>query len=94
MREIAAGRAAHEALKKLAGKYFENAETLDAPEEMTAFVDRLDRVLKVMVDSLADAVKGRREFEAGFEVESTGSSCANRTRSKWSRGAGRSEPIF
>ncbi len=69
--EIAAGRAAHEALKKLAGKYFENAETLDAPEEMTAFVDRLDRVLKVMVDSLADAVKGRREFEAGFEVEST-----------------------
>ncbi|GEM_PF-3608937 len=70
-REVEAARAAHDGIKKLAGKYFENADTLNAPEAVAAFVDRIDRVLTVMVDSLADAVKGRREFEEGFEVEST-----------------------
>lgn len=69
--EIAAARAAHEALKKLAGRYVENAGALSSPKEITSFVDRIDRVLEVMVRSLADAVKGRKEFEEGFEVEST-----------------------
>jgi type VI secretion system protein ImpI len=69
--EIAAARAAYEALKKLVARYSANGEALSSPEEVAAFVDRLDRVLTVMVDSLADAVKGRKEFEEGFEVEST-----------------------
>jgi len=69
--EIAAAQASYEALKKLAGRFSANGEALNSPEEVTAFIDRLDRVLTVMVDSLADAVKGRREFEEGFEVEST-----------------------
>jgi type VI secretion system protein ImpI len=69
--EIAAARAAYDALKKLASRYSVNGEALISPEEVAAFVDRLDRVLTVMVDSLADAVKGRKEFEEGFEVEST-----------------------
>lgn len=70
-REVEAARAAQEGLKKLAAKYFENADALSSPEAVAAFFDRIDRVLAVMVDSLADAVKGRREFEEGFEVEST-----------------------
>ena len=69
--ESEAAQAAQDGLKKLAGKYFDNVEALSTPEAVAAFVDRIDRVLTVMVDSLADAVKGRREFEEGFEVEST-----------------------
>jgi type VI secretion system protein ImpI len=69
-KEVETSRAAHEGLKKLARSYFE-ADALNTPEEAAAFVDRIGRVLTVMVTSLADAVKGRREFEAGFEVEST-----------------------
>ena len=69
--ELETARAAQEGLKKLAEKYFADGDALSTPEAAAAFVDRIDRVLTVMVDALADAVKGRREFEAGFEVEST-----------------------
>ncbi len=70
-KEIEAARAAYEGLKKLAEKYSAAGDVLSSPEAMAAFIDRIDQVLTVMVDSLADAVKGRREFEEGFEVEST-----------------------
>lgn len=70
-KEIEAARAAQEGLKKLAERYSAAGDVLISPEMVAAFIDRLDRVLTVMVDSLADAVKGRREFEEGFEVEST-----------------------
>lgn len=70
-KEIEAARAAQGGLKKLAERYSAAGDALNSPEAVAVFIDRLDRVLTVMIDSLADAVKGRREFEAGFEVEST-----------------------
>lgn len=69
--EMEAARTTHEGLKKLAERFFESGDALSSSAEAAAFIERLDRVLTVMVDSLADAVKGRREFEEGFEVEST-----------------------
>jgi type VI secretion system FHA domain protein len=70
-KEAAASRAAYEGLKKFAGNYFEGADILSTPEEAAAFVDRVDRVLAIMINALSDAVRGRREFEMGIEVEST-----------------------
>ncbi|HET6371356.1 MAG TPA: type VI secretion system-associated FHA domain protein TagH [Nitrospiria bacterium] len=69
--EGAAQQAAYQGLMKIAGKYVKDAETLKSPEKVAEFVERIERVLSVMLESLADAVKGRKEFEEGFDVAST-----------------------
>jgi len=62
---------ARASLAKIAARFLDHAPDLEGPEKMEAFGERLEQVLSVMIGSLAAAVKGRREFEEGFDVAAT-----------------------
>ncbi len=63
--------AAYEGTLDIVRRYLDRPEEWDSAEGVRALLTRIDRVLAVMLDGLADAVKGRREFEAGFDLSAT-----------------------
>ncbi len=69
--EVMACRKAYEGLLKIAGRYFDQNDSVQTAEGIVRFVDRMDQVLSVMFASLANALKGRRQFEQEFDVEAT-----------------------
>ncbi|VAX32926.1 hypothetical protein MNBD_NITROSPIRAE01-1402 [hydrothermal vent metagenome] len=70
-READACREAYEGLLKIAGTYFDENDAVQTPEGVARLMQRMDQVMSVMFASLADALKGRRQFEQEFDVEAT-----------------------
>ena len=66
-----AGETAYEECVALARKYCRDTDDSLSPESIRVFMQRVDQVLSITISSLADAVKGRRQFGREFEVEPT-----------------------
>lgn len=65
-------REAYKDLLMIAGYYFDNAEEgLKTQDAVKRLSERIASVLKVMMGSLTDAIRGRRQFEEEFDVEAT-----------------------
>ncbi len=69
--ESCAAQAAYDGLVTLARKYFKDLDTPVSSEFVKRVIRQMDRVLEVTFNSLADAVRGRRQFAREFEVEAT-----------------------
>lgn len=69
--DIVAARATARRLIDWTRRYVD-ADAGPAPgESLDAVLDRLERAWDVLLDGLADAVKGRRQFESEFDANST-----------------------
>ncbi len=66
-----AAQVAYEGLVKIAQKYLKGLEVPVTSAGIEQFIQRIDRILEVTVGCVADAIKGRRQFEREFEVEAT-----------------------
>ncbi|MBI3596646.1 MAG: type VI secretion system-associated FHA domain protein TagH [Nitrospirae bacterium] len=64
-------RTAFQGILKIAGRYFQELDTLKSPEAVAEFIERLSRTLAVMLGCLANSIKGRKQFEQEFDVEAT-----------------------
>jgi type VI secretion system protein ImpI len=62
---------AYDGLLSLARKYCVGWDDLVSADLIGPLLERIDLVLGVTVNSLSDAIKGRREFAREFEVEAT-----------------------
>jgi type VI secretion system protein ImpI len=62
---------AFQGILKIAGKYFQDLDTLKSPQAMDEFIERLDRILAMMLSCLSNSIKGRKQFEQEFDVEAT-----------------------
>jgi len=68
--EFFAARAAYRRLVEWAVRYLDLGEVKPGTS-LDPLLDRLEKAFAVMVDGLADAVKGRSSFEREFDAEST-----------------------
>ena len=64
-------RIIYQGLLRIAGRYFENPDSIISKNDAEKLIDRIDMTLRVMIDCLGSAVKGRRIFEEEFDVEAT-----------------------
>ena len=68
---LSAAEAGYEGLSVLARKYCAGWDDSVSADLIGRLLERIDLVLDVTVNSLSDAIKGRREFAREFEVEAT-----------------------
>ena len=68
---VSLAAAAYEGLSVLARKYCAGWDDSVSTDLIGRLLERIDLVLDVTVNSLSDAIKGRREFAREFEVEAT-----------------------
>lgn len=68
--EMAAVRIVFQRVLNLASQSVEKPD-LNSGAALEAFLDRLERAWRIMLEGLADSVKGRRQFESEFDASST-----------------------
>jgi predicted component of type VI protein secretion system len=68
--EIATVRSVFQRVLDLASQSVEKPD-LTSGAAQDAFLDRLERAWRIMLEGLADSVKGRRQFESEFDAHST-----------------------
>ncbi|MBI3595524.1 MAG: type VI secretion system-associated FHA domain protein TagH [Nitrospirae bacterium] len=64
-------KTAFQGVLKIAGRYFHELDTLKSPQAISELIERLDRILAMMLGCLANSIKGRKQFEQEFDVEAT-----------------------
>lgn len=71
LEEFDSYKACYEGLMEIAEKYLDDPEGLKDPVLTRQFIDRIKVILGILMNSLAVAVKGRKQFEEEFDVEAT-----------------------
>ena len=64
-------KTAYHELINIAERYLANLEDLKSPETVKQLIKRIDMALNTMIECLANAIKGRKQFEEEFDVEAT-----------------------
>ena len=64
-------KTAYHELINIAERYLANLEDLRSPESVKQLIKRIDMALNTMIECLANAIKGRKQFEEEFDVEAT-----------------------
>ena len=63
--------AAYDGLLKIVGRFIENLRGISSRGDIEKLIERIDQSMSVMMKCLADAIKGRRQFEQELDVEAT-----------------------
>ena len=61
----------YEGMMEIAGKYLDDPGVLKDPARARQFFNQVNVILGILMNSLAVAVKGRKQFEEEFDVEAT-----------------------